>query len=532
MVVDVSSSAADQHVDNRVMQLAPGLIAATLPCLLSCLASVLWSNGSTDRAAQGLRVAVFEQVGFSPWSNQWFAGHHLAGYGLFVQALSSWFGSTLVAVASAVLGSVGFWLIVRRVVERQSPAGSPLLAVVWCSLAMSTSVWAGRTPFCVGFAAATWAVLAALSSRRATAAMLAVAAGLASPVCAVFVCVAAVGWLGRERAPMRSGAALVAGASVVLVAGALLFPERGRYPFPVGSYINIVASTVVLIVGVRAHPRVVRAGLAYVALATILFIVPNPVGSIVERLGSIVAGPILVLLWRPRLPLLVAIVVAVTAWQVRPMSFAWSQRHPSYDAAFFEPAVTFLLDQPGVFRVEAVPLRSHAESDYLARVLPLARGWAGHVDRDRNPLFFGDLSAEEYEAWLIDEGVAFVALAEAPIDTTGLREAALVRGGLPFLEEVWSNPDWVIYAVTPRPTLATPGLEVTAMTVDAIEAQVQVPGSYELKVRFSPWFLVDGAACVSESESGWTTVVATRPGAIAIRAEWTWSAVLDRDGTC
>lgn len=538
MVVDVSSSAADQQVGNRVMQLAPGLIAATLPCLLSCLASVLWSTGSTDRAAQGLRVAVFEQVGFSPWSNQWFAGHHLAGYGLFVQALSSWFGSTLVAVAAAVLGSAGFWMIVRKVVERQSAAGSPLVAVVWCSLAMSTSVWAGRTPFCVGFAAATWAVLAALSNRRVTAAALAVAAGLASPVCAVFVCVAAVGWMGRERAFARTGAALAAGAAVVLAAGALLFPERGRYPFPVGSYLNIVASTVVLIVSVRVHPRVVRAGLAYSALATILFIVPNPVGSIVERLGSIVAGPILVLLWRPHLPrlprlgILVAITVAVTAWQVRPMSFAWSERHPSYEAAFFEPAVTFLLDQPGVFRVEAVPLRSHAESDYLARVLPLARGWAGHVDRDRNPLFFGDLSADEYEAWLIEEGVSFVALANAPIDTTGLREAALVRGGLPFLEEVWLSPDWVIYAVTPRPTLATPGLEVTAMTVDTIEAQVEKPGAFELKVRFSPWFVVDGAACVSESESGWTTVVATRAGAITIRADWTWKAILDRNGTC
>jgi hypothetical protein len=225
-------------------------------------------------------------------------------------------------------------------------------------------------------------------------------------------------------------------------------------------------------------------------------------------------------------------VVAVTAWQVRPMSYAWSEPHPSYDAAFFEPAVAFLLDQPGVFRVEVVPLRSHAESDFVARSLPLARGWAGHVDRDRNPLFFGDLTADQYQDWLVDEGVAFVALANAPIDTTGMREAALISGGLPFLDEVWSSPDWSIYAVTPRPTLATVGLEVTSISVDSVEAVVQAPGVYDLKVRFSPWFVVEGAACVRESESGWTTVEATEAGAITIRAEWTWSAIVDRDGTC
>ena len=118
------------------------------------------------------------------------------------------------------------------------------------------------------------------------------------------------------------------------------------------------------------------------------------------------------------------------------------------------------------------------------------------------------------------------------IDTTGLREAALVRAGLPYLDEVWSSPDWVIYAVTPRPTLASPGMEVIAMTVDTIEAKVQTPGRYDLKVRFSPWFVVDGAACVSESETGWTTVTATNPGVITIRAEWTVGAIFDRDGTC
>ena len=509
-----------------------GWAAAIVPCLVSCVASVLWSTGSTDRAAHGLRVAVFEQVGFSPWSNQWFGGHHLAGYGLFVQALSSWIGSTLVAVAAAVLTAVAFWLIVQRL-PYDLCTGSPLGAVVWFSLSASTTVWAGRTPFAVGFAAATWAVFAAFAHRRATACALAATAGLASPVCAVFVCVAAVGWLGRDRDRLRTGLVLLAGALAPLAFGAMLFPERGRYPFPVGSFCNVVVSTAIVLFVVRAHRRVLRAGVAYLALTVVLFAMPNPVGSIVERLGSLVAGPMVLLFWRPRLPTLVAIVALVSAWQIRPLSFAWSDRHPSYDAAFFLPAAEFLGSQSGVFRVEAVPLRSHAEADFLARSFPLARGWAGHVDRDLNSLFFDDtLSAATYEAWLIDEGVAYVALADAPIDSTGLQEAALVRSGLPYLQEVWSSEDWVMYAVRPRPAMADPGLEVVGMTANEISLDAAAPGSYQLKVRFSPWFVVEGSACINAGDNGWTTVTVAEAGKLTLRATWSWRSLVDRDGTC
>jgi hypothetical protein len=525
-----SSAASEPAVVPRPLY---GWLAAVLPCLLSCLASWLWSSGSTDRAAHELRVATFEQIGISPWSNQWFGGHHIAGYGLMVQFLSDLLGTTVVSWGAAIVGSVGFWLIVRRVVGSFPLAGTPLLAVAWSSVGMSTSVWAGRTPFCVGFAAATWAVLAALRGSRTAATLLAVVAGLASPVCAVFLCVVATAWIGRERRYLLTGLALVAGSLVVLASVAVLFPERGRYPFPIGALVNVVLSTVVLLVAVRSHRRVVQAGLAYIALALLLFLVPNPVGSIVDRMGSIVAGPILVLLWRPRRELLIAIMLTVTAWQVRPFSFAFAEHHPSYDFEFSAPAIEFLQAQPGVFRVEAIPLRSHSESYYFARALPLARGWAGHVDRDRNPLFFADgLSGDEYEAWLIDNGVAFVALANAPIDTTGLTEAALVREGLPFLKTAWSNDDWIVYSVEPRPTMSSEGSEITQMDADSFTVETSAAGTYLLKVHFSPWFVVDGSGCVREGEDGWTVLEMAEPGVAVVRAGWRLAAVVDRDGTC
>jgi hypothetical protein len=43
---------------------------------------------------------------------------------------------------------------------------------------------------------------------------------------------------------------------------------------------------------------------------------------------------------------------------------------------------------------------------------------------------------------LRDEAVDFVALADVPLDASGVREAEIVRRGLPFLEPVWHNAHW------------------------------------------------------------------------------------------
>ena len=67
----------------------------------------------------------------------------------------------------------------------------------------------------------------------------------------------------------------------------------------------------------------------------------------------------------------------------------------------------------------------------MAPHVPLARGWERQVDRQRNALFYDDrpITAARYRRWLDDNAVRFVALADAPIDYSAAREAALVRDG-------------------------------------------------------------------------------------------------------
>ena len=85
----------------------------------------------------------------------------------------------------------------------------------------------------------------------------------------------------------------------------------------------------------------------------------------------------------------------------------------------------------GPFRIEIPFTDNHWESRWVAPHVPLARGWERQLDRQRNALFYDDrpITAARYRRWLDDNAVRFVALADAPIDYSAAREAALVRAG-------------------------------------------------------------------------------------------------------
>ena len=86
----------------------------------------------------------------------------------------------------------------------------------------------------------------------------------------------------------------------------------------------------------------------------------------------------------------------------------------------------------------------------MAPVMPLARGWERQLDEADNPLFYGgagDLDAGVLPAWLLDNGVRFVALPDAPLDFAGTAEARLVAAGVPGLDLIWRSPHWRLYQV-------------------------------------------------------------------------------------
>jgi hypothetical protein len=92
--------------------------------------------------------------------------------------------------------------------------------------------------------------------------------------------------------------------------------------------------------------------------------------------------------------------------------------------------------------------------------LTTALAWSpvGLPDR-RNPIFYdGTLNADTYRKWLDDNAISYVAISHGPYDWAASREATFVRGGLPYLQAVWSDQTWTLYAVTnPRPVISPPG---------------------------------------------------------------------------
>src|SRR5205807_6975168 len=123
---------------------------------------------------------------------------------------------------------------------------------------------------------------------------------------------------------------------------------------------------------------------------------------------------------RPR-RLRLAAVVPLVLWQWTP---AWGAitsngRDPSSHLAYYQPLLGFLSAHAAPLgRVEVVPTRLHWEAAYVAPTVALARGWERQLDTADNPVFYDSahLDASAYRAWLLDNGVRYVALPDVPLD--------------------------------------------------------------------------------------------------------------------
>jgi hypothetical protein len=168
--------------------------------------------------------------------------------------------------------------------------------------------------------------------------------------------------------------------------------------------------------------------------------------------------------------------------------------------------------------VEIPFTRIHWESRWVAPSVPIARGWERQLDVRRNGLFYGDpLTPSTYRRWLDDNAVRYVALPDGRFDKAGAAEAALVRGGLPYLRPVWRDAHWRIYAVE-RPAPLADGGRVTH--VGAGDFTVALPargGEARVRIRWTRWWhVVAGRATVRHGEDD-TTVVRGR-GTVRVAA--------------
>jgi hypothetical protein len=219
-------------------------------------------------------------------------------------------------------------------------------------------------------------------------------------------------------------------------------------------------------------------------------------------------------------------VLPLLYWQVSaPIDdFLRARSDPSVHASYYAGLLTFLRQREragGPYRVEIPFTDNHWESARVAPTVPLARGWERQLDRKVNGLFYDDapLTADRYRRWLDANAVAYVALADAPVDYSAADEAKLVRDGrAPYLRQVWHDDHWRVFSVDAAARLADDGARVTAIDADRVDLVAARAATVHLRVRWSPyWHLTRGHGCVVK-DGDWTALRLTAPGPVRISA--------------
>ncbi len=482
-----------------------------------CVIWLLWAPPVRDLAAQDYRGGLAELHPFAIWEHGWFAGHYLPGYSVLVPPLSALLGPRLVGVAGALLATWCFERLARRHWDSQ-PA---LAASIAFAIGVLATLVAGQMAFALGLGVGLAALLAGAQRRLVLTTVLGVATTLSSPVAAAFLVLACAAWWLAERAtpPLLCAAGAIVPGLAILVA----FPEPGVQPFSTRSaLISFVLCCAVAIFPPRGE-RVIRiGGLLAAAAVAAAWAIDTALGSNILRLPAVFALPLLVgTLWETRGLVLVLLATIAFAWQwSADAALSVYDASPTLEAkSYYAPLVSELERRKaadGPFRTEVVPLREHWETRWIPPGLPIARGWERQLDVALNPHLYGDgrLTAAGYRRWLNEQSVRYVALARAPFDKGGRKEAGLLRAGaVPGLRLVWSSPNWRLFAVQdPRP-LATPPVEVTAISPQTVTLTTPRPATSVLRMRFTPyWALVDGKGCVGRAAGGWTRVQLTEPG--------------------
>jgi hypothetical protein len=177
---------------------------------------------------------------------------------------------------------------------------------------------------------------------------------------------------------------------------------------------------------------------------------------------------------------------------------------PSAQRSYFTPLLSALARASAggpAGRVEVVPTEFHWEAADVAPVVPLARGWERQLDEADNPLFYGaaaDLNAASYRAWLVDNGVRFVALADAPLDFSGIAEGRLVAAGVPGLQLVWRSAHWRLYLVNGSSGIVAQPAHLVTAQGGRVVVSTPRPGPVLVRVRYSRnWELASGQGCIA-----------------------------------
>lgn len=501
---------ASAQIRNVTIVTAVGLVLST--------AFLFLPLAGTDLSAQVARAHFTKVYGSQPIDFRWYSGAQQYGYSLFSTWLMASIGTRGVGAVSAVISSFAFSLLLARTGVRR-----PLLGGLLGSLCFAANLVSGRMTFALGVMFGLLGLVALTYPQYPRTRITGVAVGsflssAASPVAGLFTGLAGTALLLTGR--RREGLVMAVAAAIPIGVLSTVFGEGGWMNFSgVDAYTSLGLSVAAAIL-VPPKYQVVRIGAVLSALGiSAAFLIHTPVGSNATRLAIMFAVPVIAatatLKWRP----LAVALVALIWWQpplvVKDLLDAGS---PTAHRPYYAPLLAELERHEPIGRVEVPPTSNYWDAVYVADTVPIARGWLRQVDIERNPLFFdGSLNAVNYQKWLYDNGVEYVALPDAELSWVGEDEARLIRSGPSYLVEIWRGEHWRLFEVVGAQPLAELPARLLDSKATGITLQVGQPGEVVVRIRFTRWLTVDGPghACL-QPNGRWSTLVVDEPGVYRI----------------
>ena len=491
---------------------SPGIIAAGAIAVAFGVAYLLAPPMGRDFSAQLAHAELAELHWPALLDLRWYGGFDPLGYSVLSPPVMALLGVPLTTALAYVATVVLFAAVLKNAGVARPVAGAIIGAVC-----LTGNLVVTRTTFALGLALGLGALLALMSGRLRVSSGLAVLAPLASPVAGLFLGVAggALFLSGRRRA----GVTLAVSAMVPTIAVGVAFGNGGYQTF--GAKQALISLLVCLgVAGLCWRSPVVRwGGLLSAVLVAAAYLLPTPVGTTASRLPELFAAPIVAAV--ATVPLVAIIAATASAVLLLPPVSITELRErgdPALSAEFYTPLLHQLAARRVAGPIEVVPTRRRGEAAFVAPVVPIAKGWSRQADTGRNAIFYNrTLNADTYRAWLDDNAISYVAISQGPYDWSAPDEAALVRDGLPYLQKVWSNQNWSLYAVAnPRPVIAPPG-RVVARDAVSLTVSLPDPGEYVVRVRWSR-YLTASNGCMRPTEDGWSMIVVEHPGTTKINS--------------